>query len=99
MSEPETMPEDPKTTVAIHRHDDGSTEVVFMAGVTAADIAAAFASLPADTWMTGIQVEWFSRANNCEGQEFEDEDHCLPLTEILMMHAPAELPAEAEDRS
>jgi hypothetical protein len=68
-------------------------------GVTAADIAAAFASLPADAWMLGIQVEWFSRTNDCQGQDFEDEDHFLPLTAILMRPATAELPAGAEDRS
>ena len=93
MSEPENMPREPDTAVSICREDDGSIQLVICAGTVAADIAAAFASLPADTWMAGIQTEWFSGEKDCEGQDFEDEDHVYPLTTILM--EPAEAPAEA----
>lgn len=73
----------------IVREDDGSIMAVFGAGVTAADPATAFASLPADAWVADITTSWFSEQEDCEGQDLPDEGHCYPLVSFLL--APAEL--------
>ena len=89
MSEPENMPRGPGTAVSICREDDGSIMAVFGAGVRAADLATAFASLPADARVAGIYTEWFSQEDDCEGQDLPDEGHCYPLVSVLL--APLEL--------
>ncbi len=88
-----TMPGDPDTAVGIMRDDDGSIMVTFGGGVTAADLAAAFAALPADTWVADITTSWYSGKEDCEGQGFPDNDHCFPVTCVELL--PAELPARA----
>ena len=50
-----SMPEDPQTNVRIHREDNGTIVVAFGACMTAADLAAAFASLPADAWISNSE--------------------------------------------
>jgi len=86
------IPEEPDTAVDIHCEDDGSIELVFGGGVSAADLAAGFASLPADAWVASISTEWHSERNDCEGQDFPDEAHVHPVTSMLLMLA--ELPSE-----
>lgn len=89
-----SMPEepDPETGVSVYREEDGSICVVFGDEVSAADIAAAFAGLPADAWVAGTGTTWFSGHYGCEGQSIPDEDHQHPVISVLML--PAELPSE-----
>jgi hypothetical protein len=83
------MPGEPEIAVGIERDDNGSIMMTFGGGSQAADLAAAFASLPADAWVAGIHTEWFSQEDDCEGQDLPDEGHCYPLVSVLL--APAEL--------
>jgi hypothetical protein len=86
------IPEDPDTAVGVYRDDDGSIAVVFGDEVTAADLAVAFASLPADAWVASTGTTWFSEHEGCQGQDEPDEDHIHPEISVLML--PAELPSE-----
>lgn len=87
------MPEEPDA-VGIYREDDGGIMVIFGEGVTAADIAAAFATLPADHEMSAIETTWYSEAENCEGQDLPDEEHIHPVISIFM--EPAEVPSQVD---
>lgn len=78
MSELESMPGEPDTAVGIERNDDGSIAAVFGGGATAADLATAFASLPADTWVSDVLTRWFAESDECEGQDVPDEGHVYP---------------------
>ena len=60
--------EDPPTAVGIERQDDGSIVATFCAGATAADLATAFASLPADAWVVDTLHVLVQRAGGLRGQ-------------------------------
>jgi hypothetical protein len=83
---------DPEAGVSVYRDDDGSIAIVFGDEVTAADLAAAFASLPADAWVAGTGTTWFSEREGCQGQDEPDEDHIHPVISVLL--EPAELPSD-----
>ena len=91
--DPQTMPEEPDA-VDIERSDDGTIVVTFGARVTAADITAAFATLPSDAWVADIGTTWFNEAEDCQGQDFEDEEHTWPVISVFM--EPAVLAAEVD---
>ena len=91
MNEP-GMPAEPETSIGIERNDDGSVVVVFSGGATAADLATAFASLPADHQVDDIFTRWFSEAEECTGQDEPDQEHDWPVVSLFL--EPAELPSE-----
>jgi len=83
------MPEEPDA-IGICCEDDGGIMVIFSEGVTAADISAAFATLPADAWVAGISTDWYSGAEDCQGQSFEDAEHIHPVISIFLERAEIE---------
>lgn len=90
MSERVTMPGEPETLVHIRREDNGTIMVVFGACMTAADLAAAFASLPADAWISNIETTWLSQLHGCRGQDHPDEAHRIPVGRIFLRPEKAE---------
>ena len=92
MTEPVRMPGDPQTDVSIIREDDGTIVAIFTAFMKAADLAAAFASLPADAWIADVRTVWISGHEGCPGQEVPDEEHDCPIVYVIL--EPEEAPSE-----
>jgi hypothetical protein len=86
-----SMPEDPQTNVRIRGEDSGTIVVAFGACMTAADLAAAFASLPADAWISNSETTWFSQLHGCKGQVTPDEAHRILVGRIFLRPETAKL--------
>ncbi len=83
--------------VQIENPDPGVHALTWGQGVSAADLAEAFASLPSDAVVGGVDVAFFCEADQCEGSPVEDDDHVSGVLTLLVFDADFHFdPAEHE---